>query len=365
MAGGCAILPAQSEDKVLTGETHLEKLLAEQEYQKARQLLPQLATELDPADYEAKQRLLSALIDKLETETAGLANDLSAREKPAEALKVVDGALEKIPASTRLLDLRNDLRRVIERRRNLAQWNLLISRMDYLNAQLRGYRELARLKEPSWLYEWRLAAIGDAIANLGPDLLACGRQARLAAENKVADRCLQLAGEIDASKIAGHITSLGRNSGNKSGADGESETDLTPILEPQASIKKFKPTSPSPGSSREELEDRLSEEISREDLSQGYATLAELAKIPEAAEQCGKYKDQLDRIRDRQIAKFLDAAAVHYRGGRIAQAREYWLKVLELDPDNTTARDRIARADRVLKKLHDLQEAQQKPNPPK
>jgi hypothetical protein len=37
--------------------------------------------------------------------------------------------------------------------------------------------------------------------------------------------------------------------------------------------------------------------------------------------------------------------------------------VLELEPDNQTARDKIARADKVLRKLRDLQAEQQKMPP--
>ncbi len=360
LAGGCAVLPAQPEERGLTGEARLEKLLADRQYQKALQFLPELATELDSAAYKAKQRQLLALIDKLETETVDRANDFSARNEPAAALKVLDEALKKIPASTKLLDLRKNLRDEIDHRRNLAKWNLLISRVVYLNAQLQGYRELARLKGPSWLNEWRLAAIGDAIADLSPDLLECGRQALSAAENKVADRCLQLAGEIEGPKSVDRMPAQAR--GIEKGP--ESEPDLTSIMEPLAEIKKFKPASAQPGPSPEELEDRLREEIARQDLRQGYATLGDLEKIPAAAGQYGKYKSQLDQIRERQIAEYLDDAAAHYRGGRIAQAREYWVRVLELDPDNKTALDKIARADRVLKKLHDLQESQGKTIPP-
>jgi len=178
----------------------------------------------------------------------------------------------------------------------------------------------------------------------------------------VASRCLQLAGKIEASKNVDRLLAESRGLEPKEGA--QSSAEAAPVLEPSARTKKIKP-SPSASLSPKQLESRLRDEIAREDLQQGYATLASLQKVSETPELCGEYRNQLDRIRERLIAAYLDDAAAHYRGGRITRARETWLKVLELDPDNQTARDKIARADRVLKKLHDLQESQQKPNSPK
>jgi hypothetical protein len=295
------------------------------------------------------------LINDLEKVTAEQAAELLARNEPAAALQVVDQALVKIPASARLQDLKSNLRQEIERRKNAAERALLISRVTYLASQLQGNRELALLREPSWFGNWRLEAMADALAAYRPALLNCGRQALAAAENEVAERCLQLARDIEASETVDLLLAQARIEI----PEPEPAPVVESIPEPLAEVKKTRPAPP-PGPSPAELESKLQEEIARNDLRQAYATLAELEKTPEAAELWRNYKTRLDQIRVRLVAKYLEDAANQYRGNRIAQARETWLRVLDLEPDNQTARDKIARADKVLRKLRDLQAEQQK-----
>jgi hypothetical protein len=358
LAGGCALHSPRSEDGRQAKEARLEKLLAEQQYQQALQFLPELNADLDAAAYAAEQQRLLTLINDLEKVTAGQAAELLARNEPAAALRIVEQALVKIPASAGLQDLKSNLRQEIEGRKNAAERALLISRVTYLASQLQGNRELALLREPSWFGNWRLEAMADALAAYRPALLNCGRQALAAAENEVAERCLQLARDIEASETVDQLLAQARIEI----PEPEPAAVVEPIPEPLAEVKKARPAPP-PGPSPAELASKLQEELARNDLRQGYATLAELEKAPGATELWRTYKTRLDQIRERLVAKYLEDAANQYRGGRIAQARETWLRVLELEPDNQTARDKIARADKVLRKLRDLQAEQQKMPP--
>jgi len=362
LAGGCAIHSTRPEDGPRTGEDHLEKLLAGQQYQQALEFLPGLASAMDSAAYEAENLRVLALINDLETETESRSSVLLAQNKPFAALEVVDRALRKIPASSRLLELQSNLRQKIAKRKKDAEWALLISRADYLSDQLREYRELALLQKPSWFTNWRLAAFADNLATFRPQLVECGREALAAAKSEVAERCLQLAGEIEASETVEQLLAQARASKPGPETEPEPAAGAEPILEPVAKAKKNRPAPPA-GSSLAELENRLQAEIAREDLKQGYATLSSLAEIPNATELWRNYKTQLDRTRARLVAKYLEDATAHYRGGKIAQAREDWLLVLELEPDNQTARQKLARADRVLRNLRGLQETQQQMAP--
>ena len=64
---------------------------------------------------------------------------------------------------------------------------------------------------------------------------------------------------------------------------------------------------------------------------------------------------QLDKAKESRIAKQLEEGASLYRRGKISEARRTWQKVLALDPQNQTAIEKVARADKVLKSIQELQ----------
>jgi tetratricopeptide (TPR) repeat protein len=205
--------------------------------------------------------------------------------------------------------------------------------------------------------------MAEALDALGPELLDCGRQALAASEKEIAGQCLRMARDIDETADVADLLARVEDRGPPPEPAPVPAPVAESALVPITATKKIRPGMAADTPSLPDLENLLQQEIAGGEIIKGYATLAILKKLPNAAESWRDYKARLDQARKRLVAGYLEKGADLYRDGMIAEARETWQQVLELEPDNALALEKIARADRVLNKLLSLQKAQQKKPP--
>jgi uncharacterized protein YmfQ (DUF2313 family) len=99
----------------------------------------------------------------------------------------------------------------------------------------------------------------------------------------------------------------------------------------------------------------LQSAMTRGDLREAKQRIAELRQLEGDSPQLL----ELDKAVSGAIAAYInethERANALYREQQIEAARDLWQKILELDPEDLQARANLERAERVLKKLEELQ----------
>jgi len=347
LSSGCAILGPAREGYTPKNQATLEKLISKQRYHKAGRYLEKMALGEDNRNYISQRRRLARLTSELEKDINKKVTARIDLGDYAGAIDIVNGALKKVPENELLLGLDRRLRKERDRRLAATERNLLLSEAEYQLSQLEWREEQALLDHPSLYSRWRMRSIKSSLNSLHPDLIDCGKEALGSRQNNIAERCLHMASIIKKSKVVDQL--LGQISTDGSGQP------LVPLSE----AKKIRPASATAPPFLK-MEAKLKTEIEKGELLKAYATLAELSRFPGKEEQINRYRLQLDTDKRTMITELLQQGASLYRIGNIAEARSKWQEVLLLDPENHTALEKIARADKVLKKLQYLQELQQK-----
>lgn len=327
-------------------------------------LLPQLGSPEQRSLHEALQEYTSA---RTESQRNG---DPAAQEKLAQARKtyedtaltaalqrrdqgdlfqarqMLDTALEQMPDSQRLLEARQ----TIENRRTallrINDCRLGAARAEYLMDKT----ELLRLRTPldakDYLQDWQARRDRQEVEQLAMQLRDCAIQA-------LADRQLALAEDTLAAarRIRGEefIT--------------EELRLLAQLKNPQppsaaVEVKKAPPKRPAEITPQQRIRQArvaLQSAMTRGDLREAKTQLAELRRLEGESTQLVELDKSVSEAIAAYIADAHEQANALYRERQIVQARDLWQKILELDPDDTQARANLERAERVLKKLEELQ----------
>jgi tetratricopeptide (TPR) repeat protein len=347
LASGCAFLGPGKAGYTPKNQAVLENLLSEQQYYKAGRYLEKMALGKNNKNYISQRRRLIRLTSELEKDVAEKVTARVDMDDYASAIDIINRALKKVPESKIVLDLDRSLHKERDRRLAVTEQNLLLSKAEYMLSQLEWHEEQALLDHPSLFSRWQMSSIKRSLNSLHPDLIDCGKKARETKQQHIAERCLHMAAMIKKSKVVDQLL-------DQINTDGAGQS-IVPLSE----AKKSRPASATAPPFLE-MEAKLKAEIEKGELLKAYATLAELSRFPGKREQMTRYRQQLDTDKRTRITQLLQQGASLYRISNIAEARSKWQEVLRLDPDNHTANEKIARADKVLKKLQYLKESQQK-----
>ena len=347
LASGCALIGAPQQGDTPENKQAIEHLISKKKYHQALSYLDKMQLDEISVAYTSQHRNITRLIRNLEKEVVKKTTDMTVQGNYAEAIEIVDHALEYIPESKKLLNLSSSFRLEKDKRLSTTRHNLFLSEAEHQISQLEWHEEKALLEKPSAFSRWQMKRRKSSLKSLRPELIECAREALGTQQNDIAERCLHTAAMIYSSATVNRLLSQ-----ITSDNDGSS---LVPLSEE----KKIRPASATAPSFLE-MEAKLQKELEEGNLPEASATLAELARFPGKEEQLTRYRQILDDKKNNRIDGLLKDGSDLYRTGKIAQAREAWLKVLELDPNNHTANEKIARADKVLQRIEDLQKSQQK-----
>lgn len=344
---GCTLLSPPPGGNTPENQLTLKKLVSAKKYHRALNYLQKMQLDETSSTYQSQHRRITRLIRNLEQEVVKKTTEMTVQGNYAAAIKIVGQALEDIPESGKLLELRSSLEKARDKRMLNTRHNLLLSEAEYQISQLEWHEEQALLKKSSLFSRWRIRGMKNSLKSLHPDLIECAREELAARQVDIAERCLHMAAMIEDSEVVNQLLSQIKS--------GESGSALVPLSEE----KKIRPASATAPSFLQ-MEAKLKKELEAGELLKAHATLAELTRFPGKEEQLKTYRQLLDHKQEKRITRLLQEGSELYRLGKIAQARDAWRKVLTLDPDNHTANEKIVRADKVLKRIEDLQKAQQK-----
>jgi tetratricopeptide (TPR) repeat protein len=330
-------------------------------------VFPQLGPPEERPLREAQQEYASAKTD------SQLKSDPAAQEKLAQARKtyedtalaaatqrrdqgelfqaqqILDAAIQEMPDSQALLDARQTIE---IRRTNLLRINdcrLGAARADYLMNKAELLQVRAPLETRDYMQDWQVRREREEVELLAAQLRDCAIQALNDRHLGLADDTLAAARRIHGEEfVAEELRRLAqlKNPQPRPRRDGAETKKAAPKqvsaeVTPQQKIRTART--------------RLQSAMTRGDLREAKELLTELRRLEGETPQLV----ELDRAVSEAIAAYIadthEQANTLYRDRQIVQARDLWQKILELDPEDTQARANLERAERVLKKLEELQ----------
>jgi tetratricopeptide (TPR) repeat protein len=296
----------------------------------------------DPA---AQERLAEARKTYEDTALAA-ATQLRDQGELFQARQVLDTALEQMPDSLALLEGRQDIE---SRRTALLRINdcsLGAARADYLMNKTELLQIRAPLDKKDNLQDWQARRERQELSQLAAQMRDCAIQA-------LGDRHLALA--EDTLAVAKRI------GGEEFIAEELRLLAQLRIREPtgqKSVVQKPPPKRPTEITPQQQIRQArvgLQSAMTRGDLREAKTLLAELRRLEGETPQLVELDQSVSEAIAAYIADAHEQANALYRDRRIVQARDMWQKILEIDPEDTQARANLDRAERVLKKLEELQ----------
>lgn len=354
VASGCVLLNFTPEGTPQENQVALKKLIEGHDYHKALIYLDKIKEEMADKDYQAKQQRIKQLVGYFESDVEEKSASLAELGDLLAAITIVEQAVAKLPESVKLAELSSNLRQEQQMRLAENERIMLLSEAGYLLARDDYFSSLAKVKKPSRQEVEQLRVIKKQLDDLHPGLLECGQQTFDLGQYDIAEECLRIAQQIINSELAGKL--LARLDEVIS-TDGD-QPDEVPIMV-LAATKKAKPAA-ALAESFLEIETKLKKEIDQGELLAAYDSLAKIETYPDKGAQAVNYRKILDELKAGRIARQQEEGAILYRRGKISQARTVWQQILLLEPENVTVREKIVRAEKVLKSVQDLQKEQNK-----
>ena len=328
---GCAMLPQPAEPEDTRLSTALE------EYTSAK------STGTHDADSAAREQLARARLSYIEA-----ALDASAQQQRAgewfQAQQVLDEALKQAPDSQQLSDARAQVESELAARLRSNDCRLGAARARYLadKAELLVLR--APLESKDYLQEWKSTHEHEELDQLAELLRDCANAALDDHQLSVAEETLAAATRINGEDfVAAERQRL------------EQLQKPKPVTKPATAPAPKRPAVDSQQQRIRKLRIALQSAMTRGDLREAKQRIAELRQLEGDTPQLL----ELDKAVSGAIAAYItethERANAFYREQQIEAARDLWQKILELDPEDLQARANLERAERVLKKLEELQ----------
>ena len=341
--GGCAALRPAGEP---SGGIQLEHYLANHDYRGASAWLARQAR--SGVDIEAEQRLLQQHIHSFEDATLSRVIEMEKKGEWSEALMALNAALDKLPNSQVLLEKRAY---TLAQRDPALQRNLekeLLIQADFLRDSLRTLEARERIRQPTFSDTIHRARLRHEQGQLMDALLICARNGIERADYPRANRCLEAArAQGDPKEIAALSRELAAlrpkpTAENKSKPVSEAKRDQEALREKEKTI--------------EAQHRNLHIALGQGDLVAASNIIEKLTGIEGHTPELATLNDAVQAAIAARVAELLESASGYYGNGDIAEARQQWIEILRLDPDNEQAKANIERADRVLNKLETLQQ---------
>ncbi len=333
LLGACAMLP---EREAIDGEP-LRIALADYKEAKTNH-----ARKPEPGS----ERRLEITRKKLEDVIVSVAEQHRQAGEWFQAQQVLGSGLKTVADSKRLNDAHSEVEQ--ERTARLALNNCLMdaARARYLADKALLLETRAPLEAKDYLRDWLTHRERQELNTLGEKLLQCGRNALEARRLSLADETLTAAARARGEKfVATERHQLEQLRHPPRPASASKTVSKTPA----------RSSEPSPQQKIRQLRLQLQEAMTHGNLKEAKATITELRKLEGDTPQLQDLDASIDAAIAAYIKEVNERASAHYREKQIEQARDLWREILDLEPDNAQARTNLERAERVLKKLEELQ----------
>ncbi|MFN2309175.1 MAG: hypothetical protein ABR553_05500 [Gammaproteobacteria bacterium] len=335
LSPGCAVLPQfglSDEARALHD--------ARQEYTSAK------TARARSDDPETQERLAQAR-QVYEDTALATANQRREQDELFQARLALDTALEQVPDSPALLAAREAIETQRQERLRINDCRLGAARAVYLVDKTALLQRRVVLDTKDYLQDWQARRERQELDQLGIQLRDCATQALIERQTDLAETMIDAAARVLGEAVVvderQYLERLKLPAPQSEAAAPRAAPAKRPLadLTPQQRIRQTRVS--------------LQSAITRGNLREAKALLAELRRLEGETPQLV----ELDRAISEAIAAYIadahEQANVLYRERQIVQARDLWQKILELNPEDAEARTNLERAERVLKKLAELQ----------
>ncbi|MBU0484412.1 MAG: hypothetical protein KKB30_07860 [Proteobacteria bacterium] len=326
----------------------LDSLIADQEYDMALQYLlnAPLSQTLSVNDRENLRIKILALISEYESDIKKNAADLAADDDLSAALSVTNNALGKIPSSIELKILRARIEtQIIDQLKNKER-ELLFTRARHALLQLELYGEQARLQKDHENSS-QINDLEKMLAAMHWELVECAKETIRNEDLATAKECLHLATIINPTKDVENLQAILKD-----------KISLPTKKEAGVGKKSSPVTNKEPDQQKltESLTAEIENALAQKDLLAAKSILDRLQNLKKESDEVIVLRQRIEQATTEQIQALFKQGNELYRNGSIAEAREVWLNVLLIDPDNQQAATHVKRAEKVLERLRELKE---------
>ncbi len=336
------------EEFYITPEKRIDRLVAKQEYAQALAVLDSLPSNVpEAAGRQQKRQQIEALIADYERVVLEDARRKQEKDELAEAYKIVELALHKVPSSARLQQAHILLREQQAERMREIEERLLIADTESLLQKASLWKERAQVKSNGSDGVETRAQVEQVRAKLRTcreRLMECGLRALDSNRLERADKCLNLAQQIEHKRdVAQALAQLN-----------EKKTSLIRKVR----VKKQRTQEAQRRKESEQLLTQLHEAIAAADLPGAQQALSRLNSLGIQSQELMDLQQALNNAIGAKVDELLEQGNALYRDEKVQEAKAAWEAALALDPTNERVRMSIERADTVLKKLQELQQQQ-------
>ena len=327
----------------------LGTLLENNEYARARQLTGK-HPHIDTAEVQSTIATLEAAYEK---STYAEARSLEAANDLHGAVQLLSDAIQKVPHSTSMRELRYKLEQERVHQLKTNERDKLITRASYLLDQQQLYQQQIKLQPPSDAQRSENSRNASESALLAGQLLDHARYALQIGEQDTAKTCLQLSQRLDDSDAASALLAEIR----------EKERLAQKNTRQIANKKEAATIRDRSRDDKKQTEQLLAE--TRQSLQENnlQAARAALANMPSSASEDSEVvalQNSVNQMVSKHVDELLIKGDKLYRADKILPALKAWAEALSLAPDNQEVRERIERANKVLARLEELKRQQQK-----
>ncbi len=336
LLSGCSLL---SDMNFGDKDTHLQDAL--QDYTTAKTASARAA-----GDTTAQEKLAQA---RTTYEDTALEAAEAKRKEGAwyQARQILDTALEQVSESTRLQNARQDVEAERMQRIRVNDCRIGATRARFLVEKSVLLQARAPLEAQEFLQDWQIRREREELDQLGVQLRDCAIQALVEQRLPLAEETLNAVALIKTEDFISEERKQLELLKNPP----STVVEKPPVVKPPIKKPPVDTTLQKAGKARMALQSAMT----RGDLRQAKASLVELRELEGNTPQLEELNQSINDAIAAYIVETHEKANVLYRDHQIVQARDLWQKILELDPNATQARVNLDRADRVLKKLEELQ----------
>ena len=327
----------------------LEPLIKQHEFARARQLTGKHPS-LDTVEVQS-------WITRQESEyEAAVFTDARSLEKDNDllgAVQLLSAALQKIPHSTLLRELRNTIEHDRVDQLKINEREQLVSNATYMIEQQQLYQDKINLESPSLGQRWENKRNAKEARELSAKLLEHGQYAMQTDQLDIAENCLNLSAALNHSPEADALLSEIRTT----------RDSRKQVAQKQASIKKKKKQQKVKRKQTNKtrvLMEETQQALSNDDLLVARAAFVQIPSSAQQRKEVIAIQDHLDQAVGTRVGELITAGDAQYRADNVLEAIRTWTKGLSLDPENPELRERVERANRVLARLEELKRQQGK-----
>lgn len=331
LLAGCSLLPQQQDTP---DDQPLRNAIASYtETRRAQEAAPGSATE----------RRMDVARRAFEDEVVTLAAQQRDAGEWFRAEDTLDLALKELPYSKRLLDARREIAATRAQRLATNECRINAARARYLADKSALLQARASLEARDYLQDWLSRRERRELGELAIRLRDCANQAIATGQLRLAEEALTAAVQVNGTEfVAAERQRLDElQHPPKAAAPAKTAAPTRTTVTPQQRIRQQRTA--------------LMAAMTQGDLKGAKGALTELRRLQGDTAELQELSASIDAAIAAYAQEANERASVHYRERQIEQARDIWKEILELDPENEQARTNLDRAERVLKKLEELQ----------